>query len=509
MNPVTDILARAVVPEHSAPFMQAVSGGRVLMVDNFVFYAAEDWLMAIAYPLRDGGEYSHQRFEAALAGALHETGATACFAVGPDLPPRLADNVLERDEFYTLPADAPVPPRLRSPVRKARERLRIDETREFGPQHRRLWAEFMGRAVLRANVRELFARTPQMLAAEGADVRLLNAWGGDRLVACLVLDYSTPAFVSYIVGARSRSHPVPHAGDALFAVMLEKARAAGCDFVQLGLGVNEGITRFKRKWGGAPQLSYVMAQWQERPRADVHKVVLDELMQALVERSDEGLSKRQILDRLPDQRPFAMLWELEKQGRRSWICGTAHFFCYSFADSFRRLFRKVDTVIFEGPLDAESLAQVEAWHLARDMGKTVLGMETMEEQLHSLEVVPVPRVLDFFRHCGQWRSYMKRNIYHYLRGELEPMMGTSTEFPTRTQQVIDFRDQRFRERMRPFIEKGGVAVFVGAAHMLRLRRMLTEDGFTVRQVRPTWIHRMRARLRGEDELYRIPADGDR
>ena len=89
------------------------------------------------------------------------------------------------------------------------------------------------------------------------------------------------------------------------------------------------------------------------------------------------------------------------------------------------------------------------------------------------------------------------------------MMGPSTEFPTRTQQVIDFRDQRFRERMRPFIEKGGVAVFVGAAHMLRLRRMLTEDGFTVRQVRPTWIHRMRARLRGEDDLYRIPADGDR
>ena len=38
---------------------------------------------------------------------------------------------------------------------------------------------------------------------------------------------------------------------------------------------------------------------------------------------------------------------------------------------------------------------------------------------------------------------------------------------------------------------------------------LTEDGFTVRQVRPTWIHRMRARLRGEDDLYRIPADGDR
>lgn len=592
MNPVSDILARAVVPEHSAPFMQAVSGGRVLVADHFVFYAAEDWLMAIAYPLEGSGPYSHERFEAALADALEQTGATACFAVGPDLPPRLSGNVLERDVFYTLPAEAPVPPRLRSPVRKARERLRIDETRDFGPQHRRLWAEFMGRAVLRANVRELFARTPQMLAAEGADVRLLNAWDGDRLVACLVLDYSTPAFVSYIVGARSRTHPVSHAGDALFAVMLEKARAAGAAFVQLGLGVNEGITRFKRKWGAVPSLPYVMAQWQETSRAGADKVMLDELMDALLKYANDDFAKYEFLHSLPEQRPYAMLWELEKEGRRSWLCGTAHFFCYSFSRSFRKLFSQVDTVIFEGPLDEESMALVEArgqqrdpdaapldslmseaeirklervvcgprgtfahlmnmewpdapdvrarlrdtrhwyaffslwtaflerqgwrgsvdleaWRLARDMGKTVLGMESIEEQIRSLELIPVPRVLGFFRRCDQWRAYMKRNILHYLRGDLEQMMGTSTEFPTRTEQVIDSRDQRFRERMRPHIERGGAAVFVGAAHILRLRRMLTEDGFTVRHVRPTWMHRLRARLRGEEDLYRIPDDSTR
>ena len=135
--------------------------------------------------------------------------------------------------------------------------------------------------------------------------------------------------------------------------------------------------------------------------------------------------------------------------------------------------------------------------------------------------------------CSLIKHYMpKYNIllkddkgYPYLRVDLRedyPVITLATRVTDdgaryfgpygsrgRTQQVIDFRDQRFRERMRPFIEKGGVAVFVGAAHMLRLRRMLTEDGFTVRQVRPTWIHRMRARLRGEDDLYRIPGDGDR
>lgn len=585
-----DILARAVVPEHSVPFMQAVSGGRVLVLDHFVFYTADDWLMAIAYPLLGGGSYSHARFEAALDEALRQSGATACFAAGPDLPPRLAASVLERDTFYTLPAAASVPPRLRSPVRTAQQRLHLEESRDFGPQHRRLWAEFLSRTALRANVRELYARTPQMLAAPGADVRLLNAWDRQgRLVACLVLDYSTPRFVSYVIGARSRQYAVPHAGDALFALMLEKAGAAGSEFVQLGLGVNAGITRFKRKWEAEPHLPYVMAQWQERPRSGVEGVVLHGLVHALTERS-EDLSGRQTADRLPDQRPFAMLWELEREGRRSWLCGTAHFFCYSFADAFRRLFRQVDTVLFEGPLDEDSLARVEArgrqpepgaavlgslmteeeirrlervvcgvrgpvarflnmewehmpdvrerlngtrhwyaffslwtsflerqgwrgsvdleaWHLARGMGRTIVAMETLEEQLDSLEAVPVPRVLDFFRHCGQWRAYMRRNIVHYLRGELHAMMGTSTEFPTRTEQVIDVRDQRFRQRMLPFIRRGNVAVFVGAAHLLRLRGMLAEDGFTVRQVLPTWRLRLRARLRGTQDIWRPGPDG--
>ncbi len=78
-------------------------------------------------------------------------------------------------------------------MRTAQQRLHLEESRDFGPQHRRLWAEFLNRTALRANVCELYARTPQMLAAPGADVRLLNAWDRQgRLVTCLVLDYSPP-----------------------------------------------------------------------------------------------------------------------------------------------------------------------------------------------------------------------------------------------------------------------------------------------------------------------------
>jgi hypothetical protein len=37
--------------------------------------------------------------------------------------------------------------------------------------------------------------------------------------------------------------------------------------------------------------------------------------------------------------------------------------------------------------------------------------------------------------------------------------------------------------MRPFIEAGGCAVFVGSAHMLNLRHLLAEAGFSVRRCR--------------------------
>jgi len=273
-----------------------------------------------------------------------------------------------------------------------------------------------------------------------------------------------------------------------------------------------------------------------------------------------------------------MLWELTKNGKASWIGGTAHSFIYSFDSSFRKLFAKVDTVIFEGQLDAVSLAafgnhgktrgadtprvidhlteeeilhlervvrgpqgklakllnmawhspadvrgilsthrpwsvfftlyysflerhgwnksvDLEAWEIAHEMGRTVIAMESIDEQIASLESVPMDRIINFLRHPEDWKRRMRQSLTFYLSGDLERMLNTSTEFPTRTSTVISLRDQRFRERMMPYIEQGRTAVFVGTAHMLNLENMLREDGFTVTKIQPTWRHKLRARFK--------------
>ena len=619
---VADLLRRAAVPEHSVLFMETMSGGSAFCEDGFLFLAGDDWLMGVGYPFTGaagegdpewGGNAldaaGHKAlavtFGAALDKAMARTGAVSCWAAAPRLPDSLQDAVAERDVVYMLEADAAVPAPLRGKIRAAGGRLRVTEDREFTPEHRRLWAEFLGRVSMRPNVRELYARTEAALAMSRAlsggggnggrtgrggpaedlerpllDLRLLSAWDDQgRLAASLLLDYSPGEFCSYIIGAHSRRHYTPHATDLLFAAMLESCRREGKRHIHLGLGVNEGIARFKRKWGGRAVLPYEMAAWTAQARKGVSRTER-EIVMAMRELLDSPgeLSKRQIFENLPRQRPFAMIREVRKGNAVSYLCGTAHFFCYSFSMAFQELFKPLHTIIFEGPLDEGFLGAVEkhgrgpepgspravdlldeedirrlegvvngprgfwprlfgcerphctdvrallagtrpwfaffslwaaylegqgwdrsvdleAWHTAKDMGKAVIGMESLEEQIASLEVIPLARITDFLRRGRLWPAYMKRNIRAYLAGDLQRMMGSSTEFPSRTEQVIDRRDERFRQRMRPFLEAGDCAVFVGTAHLVGLRPMLERDGFTVRPVYPAASLKARALAR--------------
>ena len=564
MSPVdiSTILEKATVPEHSAAFMAAMSGGEPFLEGTYLFIAAEKWLLAVGYPLEGG--YTPEGFEEALAGALRRTRARDCWAICPALPERLQGFRRDRDQYYVLPANGAVPGRLERSAERAAAVLIVERSTAFTPAHRRLWAEFVARVPLPANVRELFARTEAVLQS-APGLSLLNAWDRNgNLAACLLLDSAPGRFTSYLIGAHSRIHYTPHASDLLFREMIGIARKEGKEFLHLGLGVNESIRRFKTKWGASPGVPYEMAEWQAEPQL---RDAVSGFMRTLVSMPREPMTKREFMASLPRQRKFAMLWELEKGGRRSWIGGTAHFFCYSFERSFRDLFKKVDTVLFEGPLDPESLAQVsragrdtaperrppimdslseqeirtlervvcgprgfwaglmgleypnppdvrallsqtrpwmaffslwssflarkgwtqsvdlEAWGLAHEMGKSVHCMESIPEQIETLEGISISRILNFLRQCRKWNRYIERNIRAYLKGDVKNMFGTSLEFPTRTELVIGRRDARFLERMRPFIEQGRCAVFVGSAHMINLCTMLAEAGFSVRRGR--------------------------
>ena len=52
------------------------------------------------------------------------------------------------------------------------------------------------------------------------------------------------------------------------------------------------------------------------------------------------------------------VWKVEKHGSGSFLVGTAHFSPVSFRKGLTRLVRESNAVLFEGPLDQESMAEV-------------------------------------------------------------------------------------------------------------------------------------------------------
>jgi uncharacterized protein YbaP (TraB family) len=52
------------------------------------------------------------------------------------------------------------------------------------------------------------------------------------------------------------------------------------------------------------------------------------------------------------------VWRIDKDGHTSFLVGTAHFSPYSFKKALIKLIQSADIVLFEGPLDQESMARV-------------------------------------------------------------------------------------------------------------------------------------------------------
>ncbi len=88
---------------------------------------------------------------------------------------------------------------------------------------------------------------------------LLESRQTDTLSAFTIMDLGSTDYAFYLFNLRSATRYVPGASDILFFEMVKRAQNSGKRAVNLGLGVNTGIRRFKEKWGGTPFLPYFAA----------------------------------------------------------------------------------------------------------------------------------------------------------------------------------------------------------------------------------------------------------
>jgi hypothetical protein len=255
------ILDNAYVPEHCIHLMTHVSGGEPFLIDDFFICRKENCVILTGYPLKDN--FSPDALEAVFARIKKEFRPEFVSLIAPRMPPVLAEicRETESDAYYTLDAQKPV---IRSPVkrnlRKARQNLSVEFSSGMQDDHQELMHEFVGRTRLAHRVKRLLFKMPEFVA-EADMAFVLNARDKtNKLAAFYVVDLEARRFANYIMGCHSKKNYVLGASDLLLIESINLSLEYDKSYLHLGLGVNDGIRRFKAKWGAKPTRRYEMGE---------------------------------------------------------------------------------------------------------------------------------------------------------------------------------------------------------------------------------------------------------
>ncbi len=252
-----DILAQASVPEHIVSLMTLISKGDPFLIEDHLGLIRDNWLIFIGYPL--AGAFLQERCERIVQQAVATFRPEYLWFIGPEIPPSLSDAATERqsDQYYRYDIErtGPKPP-LQRLADKAGKELTVERSRSLSEEHGALIAELLQREKLPDRVRELYRAMPDYLGRSSSAWALNARDKSGTLCAFTIVDLGAKDFSAYILGSHSKKHYVPHASDLLFLEMINLTREAGKSAINLGLGVNAGIRRFKEKWGGQPFLRY-------------------------------------------------------------------------------------------------------------------------------------------------------------------------------------------------------------------------------------------------------------
>jgi hypothetical protein len=254
------VYRHAYLPEHLPDYVEALSGTEAHLQGNCLCYFAKKHLVFVAYPLREKQSNPPQAYAAACK-RFQPAGITI---IAPEIwLPQGSYTREPVDQYYILE----LPLRFISPevaymVRRAARELRVAES-GFGREHQRLVRAFIsGRNLTDAQIR-VFKNIRHFLK-KSASAHLIEVRKNSQLIAFSIVETGAADYAFYLFNFRSAKLEVPGASDMLFREMVNLAEAEGKKAINLGLGINRGIRRFKEKWGGRVFLPCISASVHNR-----------------------------------------------------------------------------------------------------------------------------------------------------------------------------------------------------------------------------------------------------
>jgi hypothetical protein len=250
------IKQNAYLPEHLVPYVTVTSGGEPHLVDDVLCYVRGNTLIVLAYPL--SGNLDEARTRESLERAVARFDPENLSIIAPWRGFTAGSFTIDTpDHYYRLQLPLPpLRPKLANLLRRASRDLQVEQAREMKGDHLDTINEFLARRDVADATRVIIARIPEYAASVPSTVVFSARRAAGELSAFSVADFWAERYAFYMFNFTARANAVPGASDLLLHHIIREAEQQHKVFINLGLGINPGVTFFKRKWGAEPFLGH-------------------------------------------------------------------------------------------------------------------------------------------------------------------------------------------------------------------------------------------------------------
>jgi hypothetical protein len=242
------------IPEHLPGYGSIMSGGEPFLVEDFVAYHGRGALVFIGYPLEE--KINEDRLARTLTATIQRLNPNQAVLIAPSIP-SLEGTRGKADVYYRLDlTHVQIRSKVNNMILRAGREVKVEMGRSLGAEHERLIADFLESSNLEEGSRFIFKKIPEYISSVSTAEIFSARDASGNIAAFDIADFGSKQYVFYMFNFRSRVRIIPGVSDLLIHALIQEAKAQGKIAVNMGLGINEGVAFFKKKWGACPFLNH-------------------------------------------------------------------------------------------------------------------------------------------------------------------------------------------------------------------------------------------------------------
>ncbi|MEM4693553.1 MAG: hypothetical protein QW655_03505 [Nitrososphaerota archaeon] len=261
------------VPEQIRDYFESISGLESSIRGSFLYYHNRDTIVLVGYPII--GEFREEEFVEVLE-KLRLDVRGKLVVIAPKLPSIFTFENVKKDSYFRVKLPLVLKSKkLRYMVSRAERDLVIEVGRSLSREHFNLVNIFLSRSGVEEYMKFVCSRLDRYLASSQT-AYVINAYNkSGRLIGFDIVDFASTRYSFYMFNFIDRGEGyVPGVSDILFYKLVQLSQEYGKQYVNMGLGVNEGVRKFKLKWGAEEFLPYFYGEITKKKLVDLFEFFL-------------------------------------------------------------------------------------------------------------------------------------------------------------------------------------------------------------------------------------------